>query len=47
LQGRVEHLLDRGVESIQIGMEDGGRRFHSTAPPNEKGQRLQLRRSLQ
>jgi hypothetical protein len=42
LQRRVEHLLDRGIESIEIGMEDGGRRFHSTAP-SQKGQRLQLR----
>ena len=25
-QGRVEQLLDRGVEGIQVSMEDGGRR---------------------
>ena len=31
-QGRVEQLLDRGVEGVQIGMKDGGCRFHPTAP---------------
>ena len=27
-QGRVEQLLDRGVESVEVGMEDGGRHIH-------------------
>ncbi len=27
-QGRVEKLLDRGVEGIEVGMEDRGCRFH-------------------
>jgi len=28
-QGRVEKLLDRGVEGIEVGMKDRGGRFHS------------------
>ena len=35
-QGWVEQLLDRRVKSIEVGMEDGGRRIHpgtSTAHP--------------
>src|SRR5271169_2463020 len=27
-QRRVEQLLDRGIKGIQVGMEDGGCRFH-------------------
>jgi hypothetical protein len=27
-QGRVEHLLDRGIEGIKVRMEYGGCRFH-------------------
>ena len=27
-QRRVEQLLDRGIEGIEVGMEDGGCRFH-------------------
>ena len=30
-QRRVEQLLDRGVEGVQVRMEDGGCRFHPTA----------------
>ena len=33
-QRRVEQLLDRGVEGVQVRMEDGGCRFHAdTSPP--------------
>jgi hypothetical protein len=37
-QGRVEQLLDRGVEGVQVRMEDGGCRFHperSSAKPRK------------
>ena len=27
-QRRVEHLLDRGIEGVEVGMQDGGRGFH-------------------
>jgi hypothetical protein len=32
-QGRVEQLLDRGIEGIQVRMEDGGCRFHPDRSP--------------
>ncbi len=31
-QRRVEQLLDRGIEGIEVGMQDGGRRFHPRPP---------------
>ena len=31
-QGRIQQLLDRGVEGIEVCVEDGGCRFHPTAP---------------
>ena len=31
-QRRVEQLLDRGVEGVEVRMEDGGCRFHPGAP---------------
>ncbi len=34
-QGRVEHLLDRGIEGIQVRVEDGGWRFHPDRLPAE------------
>ncbi len=30
---RIEQLLDRGIEGVEIGMEDGGGAFHSSSPP--------------
>src|ERR1700730_501306 len=32
-QRRVEQLLDRGIEGIQVCMEDGGYRFHPDRSP--------------
>ena len=32
-QRRVEQLLDRGIEGIQVCMEDGGCRFHPDRSP--------------
>ena len=31
-QRRVEQLLDRGVEGVEVGVEDGGGRFHPDGP---------------
>ena len=32
-QRRVEHLLDRGVERVEIRMQNGGQRFHPEVDP--------------
>src|SRR6202045_5236998 len=32
-QRRVEQLLDRGIEGIQVRMKDGGCRFHPDRSP--------------
>ena len=32
-QRRIEQLLDRGIEGVEIGMEDGGDRVHPDNPP--------------
>ena len=32
-QGRVEQLFDRGIEGVQVRMEDGGCRFRPDGPP--------------
>src|SRR6266581_9123395 len=32
-QRRIEQLLDRGIEGIQVCMEDGGYRFHPDRSP--------------
>jgi hypothetical protein len=32
-QRRIKQLLDRSVEGIQVGMEDGGYRFHPDNSP--------------
>jgi hypothetical protein len=34
-QGRVEQLLDRCIEGIEVGMENGGCRFHPGRSPCE------------
>ena len=35
-QGRVEQLLDRGIEGVQVRMEDGGRHIHPTTRGENK-----------
>src|SRR5262245_46883777 len=37
-QGRVEQLLDRSIEGIQVRMEDSGYGFHSGRPQAYPGQ---------
>jgi hypothetical protein len=32
VQGRVEQLLDRSVEGFEVGVKDGGCRFHPGRP---------------
>src|ERR1700730_2135478 len=43
-QGRVEQLLDRCIEGIKVGMEDGGCCLHPDRPPAKYGKRINRNR---
>jgi hypothetical protein len=44
-QRRVEELLDRGVEGVEIRMEDGGNRCHPVPPALWNQARFSLQRT--
>jgi hypothetical protein len=41
-QRRIQELLDRGIEGVQVRMEDGGHRVHPGAAPRRRGPRVRL-----
>jgi hypothetical protein len=36
-QARIQKLLDRSIEGVEIGMEDGGGGFHFEQNENKRG----------
>src|SRR5882757_9658652 len=45
-QGRVEQLLDRGIEGVEVRMEDGGRHIHRDRSPVAREQKENIHRRL-